>query len=79
MSRYFFNVHDDRSEHDTEGSELTSRDAARLMAVQLAGEILRDEARRQRFSDAWCVEVLDEAGGIVCSINVNISAPITSG
>lgn len=75
MPRYFFNVHDGRSELDTNGTELTSREAARLMAVQLAGEILRDEAHRQTLGDAWRLEVADEAGEIAWLVEVSVSDP----
>jgi len=79
VPRYFFNVHDGRSEIDTEGTELTSHDAAQLTGVQLAGEILKDEARRRKLGGTWRLEVLEEAGVLVCRIDVSISAPITSG
>lgn len=73
VPRYFFNVHDGQSELDVEGSEFDTNDAARLTAVQLAGEILRDEGHRQKLGDAWYVEVLDDAGGLVCSVDVRVS------
>ncbi|WP_192707196.1 hypothetical protein [Methylobacterium sp. OAE515] len=76
MPRYFFNVHDGRSELDAEGTELTSYDAARLAAVQLAGELLRDEAHRRKLGDAWRLEVLNESGTNVCSVDVRVSPPV---
>lgn len=76
MPRYFFSVHDGRERPDAEGTELTSPDAARLTAVQLAGDILRDEAHYQKLGNAWCLEVLDEAGGIVCNVDVCVSVPV---
>lgn len=79
MPRYFFNVHDGRSELDTEGTELTSRDAAQLAAVQLTGEILQDEPHRQKLGEAWHLEVLDEAGGTVCNVDVRVSVPTGGG
>jgi hypothetical protein len=79
VPRYFFNVHDGRSQLDTDGTDLTGRDDARHMAVQLAGEILRDEALRQTVGDAWCLEVLDEAGKSVCRVNVDVSDPSAEG
>lgn len=78
MPRYFFNVRGDGAEIDTEGTDLTSPDAARLAAVQLAGEVLIDEAHRLKFRDAWNLEVLDEAGAIVCSVDVRVSVPTVS-
>ena len=56
VPRYFFNVHDGRCEIDTEGTELADQNAARLMGVQLAGEILKDEGHRQMLGDTWHLE-----------------------
>jgi hypothetical protein len=75
MPRYFFSVHDGRSELDTEGTELTSRHAARFAAVQMAGGLLRDEAYRRMHGDAWRLEVLDEASALVCRVEVNVIEP----
>ncbi|MFB0491918.1 hypothetical protein ABIE45_004504 [Methylobacterium sp. OAE515] len=79
MPRYFFNVHDGRSELDTEGTELTSDDAAQFTATQLAGELLRDEAHRRKLGGAWHLEVLNEAGANVCSVDVRVSVPVAGG
>ncbi|MFB0488372.1 hypothetical protein ABIE45_000958 [Methylobacterium sp. OAE515] len=79
VPRYFFNVHDGRSEIDTEGTELADQDAARLMGVQLAGEILKDEGYRQMLGDTWHLDVLDGADGVVCRVDVSVSVPIPSG
>jgi hypothetical protein len=79
VPRYFFNVHDGRSELDAEGTELASQDAARLTAVQLTGEILRDEARLRKFGDDWHLEVLDVDDADVCTVDVRISVPVADG
>ncbi|QGY05541.1 hypothetical protein MMSR116_29340 [Methylobacterium mesophilicum SR1.6/6] len=77
MPRFFFSVHNGRSELDTEGTELTSHHAARLAAVHMAGELLRDEAYQPMHGDAWRLEVLDETSRLVCCVEVNVSEPGT--
>jgi hypothetical protein len=42
MPRYFIHVHDGTSMIDDEGTELPDLTAARLAAVRLSGELLRD-------------------------------------
>ncbi|MCJ2020578.1 hypothetical protein MKK84_24645 [Methylobacterium sp. E-065] len=75
MPRYFFSVHDDRSEIDTEGKELTGHAAARLVATNMASEILREEAYHSKHGEAWYLEVADEAGKIVCHVDVSVTTP----
>jgi hypothetical protein len=79
VPRYFFNVHDGRSAFDSEGTELASRDAARITAIQFTGEILRDDARLRKFGDDWHLEVLDVAGAKVCTVDVRVSVPVADG
>jgi hypothetical protein len=78
VPRYFFNLHDGRSDLDTDGTELTSSDAARIAAVQFAAGLLGDEAHLHTSGVAWNLEVLDEAGATVCSVDVRVSVSATS-
>jgi hypothetical protein len=75
VPRFHFNVHDGRSELDKDGTELPSPEAAHLTTLQLAGAILKDEAHRQRLGETWRVEVVNEAGTIICRIEVSLSDP----
>lgn len=75
MPRFHFNVHDGRSEIDTQGTELPSREAARLLGLQLTGEIMKDEGHRLPLGELWCLEIADEAGTIICRIEVSLSDP----
>ncbi|MGE8130901.1 DUF6894 family protein [Methylobacterium sp. NPDC080182] len=79
VPRYFFHVHDGHSEIDLEGLDAASVEAARLMAVQLAAETLREGAHRRMFGDAWYLEVFDETGGMVCSVDVRVTVPVAGG
>ncbi|MHB2205603.1 DUF6894 family protein [Methylobacterium sp. CM6257] len=73
MPRFYFNVHGGRSELDADGTKLISREAARVAALQMAGEILKDEAHWQRHGETWRLEVSDETERVVCCIAVSIS------
>lgn len=79
VPRDFFNLHDGDSDLDTKGTELTSHDAARIAAVQCASGLLGDEAHLYVSGVAWHLEVLDEAGRIVCSVDVRVSVPVAEG
>jgi hypothetical protein len=61
VTRYFFHVQDGRSIPDLEGTELDGLDSARVEAVRLSGEMLRDGAREFWEGATWYMEVHDEA------------------
>ena len=73
MPHFYFNVHDGRSKIDTEGSELPSRSAAQIMAIEFAGEILRDEARQIACGKMWSIEVTDTQGVAVYQIDIHFN------
>jgi len=52
MSRYYFHSEDGRRFPDEDGTELPSDDAARLEAVRVLGELLRE--RPELFWDHEC-------------------------
>jgi hypothetical protein len=62
MPRYLFHVHDSASIIDDEGTELPDLEAARVEAVRLSGEMLRDHAEQFWGGDEWKLEVTDAAG-----------------
>jgi hypothetical protein len=62
MPRYFFHVHDGCSLLDTEGTELPDWQAARLEAISLAGDILKQDAQRIALGEDWRIEVTDHTG-----------------
>jgi hypothetical protein len=59
MPRYFFHVRDGVSTPDETGTELSDLDQARIEAIQLTGQIFRDEARRIARGEDWFLEVTD--------------------
>src|ERR1700694_4386364 len=60
MPRYFFNVHDERSNLDTEGEELPNDEAAWREATIVAGEMCRNIDGKFRPGQEWRLEVTDE-------------------
>ena len=62
MPRYHFNVYDGRNDVDVDGHELPDIQAARAEALQLAGEIIRDDAQRAGLGREWRIEVTDDTG-----------------
>jgi hypothetical protein len=62
MPRFHFNVYDGVNLLDREGTELPNWQAARLEAIQRAGEFLKDEADRVALGEDWRIEVTDHTG-----------------
>lgn len=79
MPRYHFNVHDGVSSLDHDGTELPDWKAARLEAVRLAGEILKDEAERVVLGEDWRIEVSDDTGLVLFHMAFVITEPSAIG
>lgn len=62
MPRYHFNVYDGVSSLDLDGTELPDWQTARIEAIRLAGEILKDDADRIDLGEDWQIEVTDHTG-----------------
>lgn len=63
MPRFYFDISpgaDLPDVHDEEGEELEGLNAARIVAVRLAGEILRDYPDRFWSTGEWSCAVRDE-------------------
>lgn len=77
MPRFFFNVYDGVSSLDDTGSELADRQEARIEAVRLAGEILKDDAQRIALGEDWRIEVVDERGLVLFRFDfVSVATPL---
>lgn len=74
MPRYHFNVYDGSGSVDHDGTVLLGWQAARLEAIRLAGEILKDEADRVALSDGWRIEVTDDMGLVLFHMAFVITA-----
>ena len=74
MPRYHFNAVGTAYGPDPEGSELPDWKAARVEAMMLMGEILRDTARNDDISDGLHVEVMDVTSMILFRLDFSIVA-----
>ncbi|MBP2495365.1 hypothetical protein ABID82_002302 [Methylobacterium sp. PvP062] len=79
MPRFYFNVHDGKSGLDVVGTELPDIPTARIEAVRLAGEILRDEAPHIVLDNDWRLEVTNHRGLVLFQMAVLlIESPVLS-
>lgn len=62
MPRYHFNIHDGEDLPDLEGVELPDLVAARVEAVRISGECLRDHAVKFWDGHEWQMEVTNDRG-----------------
>jgi hypothetical protein len=69
MARYFFNVYDGLDLPDDTGTELPDIAAVRAAAVRAAGEAIRDLGDRFWRIKEWRLDVTDDQGRQVLSLN----------
>ena len=74
MPRYFFHTEDGEFVRDKEGTELEGENAARVEAVRLAGETLRDRPQELWESRRWRLLVAPANGPALFGIEVQ---PVT--
>ena len=67
-ARYFFHLQDGRGVSDTMGTVLDDADAARVEAVAVAGEQIKDFDKAFWTNRDWQMHVVDEAGATVCKL-----------
>jgi hypothetical protein len=70
MPRYFFTLQDGQAHPDGEGVILSGPDEACAQAAATAGEILRDLAGRFWDHPEWRMQVTDEHGTLLCTLQV---------
>lgn len=75
MPKYYFHVHDGRSEIDTDGVILQDQAAANVLAMTLVGEIFKGEAKKLAATHMWSMDVADDAGNILYRIDMRVSQP----
>ena len=69
MPRYFFHVHDSASFIDEEGTEISDLRSARGQAIKTAGAILRESSDSLCAGQPWCMDVTDEAGQVLFTLD----------
>lgn len=73
MPRFHFNIYDGYTARDEAGTELEDHEAARTMAIRLAGELMVDEGRRTKLGDEWRLEVTDHTSLVLYRIDFSIA------
>jgi len=71
MARYYFHSEDGRNYPDEEGTELPSLEAARIEAVRVLGDILKEDPDEVLSNGALRVTVTDDAGLIYFALDVS--------
>jgi len=80
MPRYFFHFGETDAGLDVRGQELDDDNAARIEAVRLLGEMLRDKAGEFWDEQSMKLIITDQAGLILFVLDVSaIEAPAVSG
>jgi hypothetical protein len=74
---YHFIVHDGSNVPDPDGTELASLSVARLEAVKLAGELLRDQPQTFWDGSDWHLDVTDERGHILFRLDFTATNTVT--
>lgn len=70
MPRYYFDITAVRTRRDEEGDELEGLSAARLHAVELSGEFLRNFPDRFWRKRTWSCSCRDESGRVLFVLQV---------
>jgi hypothetical protein len=70
MPMYHFNIRDGGYFPDLDGSELANIEAAKERAVEMAGQLLKDNAKDFWRSEQWELEVMDPTGLLLFQITL---------
>jgi hypothetical protein len=79
MARYYFNTRDGLAVADAEGVELSDVAEAKVQAVMLAGEMLREHAKDFWKTESFTVTVNDENGLALFTIVTEAIRPAALG
>ena len=80
MPRFHFNVYDGVTDIDHTGVELADWREARLVAIQHAGAIFKDDPKRLAIGEDWRMEVTDDSGLVLFRLDFSVmEAPVLSG
>jgi hypothetical protein len=72
MPRFFFHCEGALEHRDSEGTELADIPAARLQAIDMAGQLLRDHPHDMDHPAAWRLFVNDSRGGTVFAMRIEV-------
>ena len=77
MARYFFNIRDGADIPDTVGSDHADLSSVRREALEATTEIIKGRLLTNSDSEAWIVQVTDEAGFTVLVLSLSASIHVT--
>jgi hypothetical protein len=72
VPRFHLHVYNGLSLPDSRGVDLPDRDAARVEALRLAAELIRDGATRRRLGRDWRMEVTDASGTLLFRLDFTV-------
>lgn len=75
MPRYHFNVFDGSDLPDPDGAELPDAKSAQLVAIEYAGQLIADHAKRLEPGEDWHMEVTDASGLTLFRLDFSITRP----
>ncbi|SEH88937.1 hypothetical protein SAMN02799636_04301 [Methylobacterium sp. 275MFSha3.1] len=79
MPRFFFNIYDGVSMLDDTGTELADWQEARIQAIELAGAVIKDEAKHIALGEDWRIEMTDERKLVLFRFDfITLEAPALS-
>jgi hypothetical protein len=79
VPRFFFNIYDGVSMLDDAGTEFADWQEARIQAIEFAGAIIKDEAKRIAQGEDWHIEVTDERKLVLFRFDfITLEAPALS-
>jgi hypothetical protein len=79
VPRYFFDITDDETKTDDVGQELEGLNAARIHAVSLSGDLLKNFPDRFWSQGQWSCSVRDEEGLVLFVLHFfAVDAPAVS-
>ena len=72
VARYSFNIYDGVTIMDDEGTEFRNWEDARLEAIRLCGETLKDHPKRTAIGEDWRMEVTDKWGLVLFRLDFSV-------
>ena len=73
MPLFHFSVQDGRNDTPRSVLQLPDVFAAKAEALQLAGQMLRDNDRKASFDEDWRIEVTDAVGMVLFRMHISLS------
>ncbi len=79
VPRHFFHINDGTDQPDTEGIDFPDFRTAHAEAVRTCGEMIRDIDGKMPVGSTWRMDVADETGRTVLTLQFALTIPPTAG